>query len=166
MPNRARFQVLQPAARWVLQGGPAARAAAAKGFGVPMPEQACRSCTANGRSALWLGPDEHLLLALSSDASPIAAGLAAALAGLPHSLVDVCQRQVGVSVCGPGAAELLNSGCPLDLRPAEFPTGTCARTLLAKAEIVLWRRSDEEFRLEAGRSFLGYVLGWLQEANA
>ena len=41
----------------------------------------------------------------------------------------------------------------------------CTRTLLAKAEVVLWRRGIEEYHLEVGRSFSDYVLGWLREAN-
>ena len=59
---------------------------------------------------------------------------------LAHSLVDVSQRQAGLAVDGPRARDLIASGCPLDLDPESFPVGMCARTLFAKAEVVLWRR--------------------------
>ena len=91
--------------------------------------------------------------------------LETALSGVAHSLVDVSQRQVAVQINGPDARALLNSGCPLDLDPAEFPVDMCTRTLLAKAEVVLWRRGIEEYHLEVGRSFSDYVLGWLREAK-
>ena len=130
-----------------------------------MPETACRANTTENRAALWLGPDEHLLLAPATDAQALFAVLETALAGVAHSLVDVSQRQYAVQLKGPDASVLLNSGCPLDLDPAEFPPGMCTRTLLAKAEVVLWRRGAEEYHLEVGRSFSGYVLEWLREAG-
>ena len=52
----------------------------------------------------------------------------------------------------------------LDLDPAAFPVGMCTRTVLAKAEIVLWRRADDSFHLEVWRSFAAYVSGVLAEA--
>jgi len=85
------------------------------------------------------------------------------LSGIAHSLVDVSDRQVTIELRGPAARDILSHGCPLDLDPAEFTAGMCTRTIFAKAEVVLWRRSAEEYHLEVGRSFSGYVLGWMQE---
>ena len=157
-------RMLEPAARFILQGGPAARAAAGQAFGVALPEVACRANSAGGRSALWLGPDEYLLLATEGAAERVAAELEIALSGVSHSLVDVSDRQVAIALTGPAAREILCQGCPLDLDPAEFTAGMCTRTIFAKAEVVLWRRSAEEYHLEVGRSFSGYVLGWMQES--
>src|SRR5262245_42149047 len=154
-----------PATRFIFQGGPAAREAASRGFGVALPTVSCRAEISGDRAALWLGPDEWLLLAPAGDCASALAAFESALAGLPHSLVDVTHRQVALSVTGPQARELLASGCPLDLSPESYPVGMCTRTLFAKAEIVLWRRSAEEYHLETGRSFSGYVLGWLREAQ-
>jgi sarcosine oxidase subunit gamma len=67
-------------------------------------------------------------------------------------------------VSGPHASAILNAGCPLDLDPAEFPPDMCTRTLLGKAEIVLWRTGGAEFHLEVWRSFSDYVLEFLREA--
>jgi sarcosine oxidase subunit gamma len=153
------------AARFIFQGGAAAREAASRGFGVALPTVACRAEVAGERAALWLGPDEWLLLAPPGAGDAVLAAIANALAGQPHSLVDVTHRQVALSVTGPQARDLLASGCPLDLAPESYPVGMCARTLFAKAEVVLWRRSAEEYHLETGRSFSGYVLGWLREAQ-
>ena len=166
MAERANeSRALEPAARFIFQGGPAARKAAGETFGVSLPDTPCRANTADGRAALWLGPDEYLLIGPAADAQMLPANLETALSGVAHSLVDVSQRQVAVQIDGPDASALLNSGCPLDLDPAEFPVDMCTRTLLAKAEVVLWRRGVEEYHLEVGRSFSDYVLGWLREAN-
>lgn len=161
----AELRTLPPAARFILQGGPAARAAAGKAFGVTLPEDSCRANVAGDRAALWLGPDEHLLLAPAGDAHAVATQVASALSGIPHSLVDVSQRQVALQVGGSDASELLNSGCPLDLDPAAFPPGMCTRTLIGKAEAILWRKAAAEYHLEIWRSFAGYVVDWLREAG-
>ncbi len=166
MAERANtIRVLEPATRFIFQGGAAARKAAGGAFGVSLPETACRANTTENRAALWLGPDEHLLLAPAADAQVLFADLEAALAGVAHSLVEVSQRQFAVQLKGPDASVLLNSGCPLDLDPAAFPPGMCTRTLFAKAEVVLWRRGAEEYHLEVGRSYSDYVLQWLREAG-
>lgn len=154
-----------PAARFIFQGGPAARRAAGEAFGLSLPEERCRAQSTGNRAALWLGPDEHLLIDAAAGASALAMDLEAAMTGVAHSLVDVSERQVAVLFSGPRAGEILNGGCPLDLDAAAFPPGACARTLLAKAEIILWRRSDLEFHLEVWRSFSDYVLAWLREAG-
>ncbi len=155
---------LPPALRFILQGGPAARAAAGTVFGVALPETACRANAGDGRAALWLGPDEYLLLGPAAEHDMLAAGLEAALAGIAHSLVDVSQRQVGWRLSGKRASELLNTGCPLDLDIAEFPPDGCTRTILGKAQIVLWRKAAEEYHLEIWRSYSDYVRELLLEA--
>jgi sarcosine oxidase subunit gamma len=165
MPEAVDIRVLPAAARFILQGGHEARAAAGAAFCVPLPEEACRAGTGRGRAALWLGPDEHLLLAPAEEARAVEAALAAALAGIAHSLVEVSDRQVAIAIVGPGGSELLSSGCPLDLDLSEFPAGMCTRTVLGKADVVLWRRGDREYHLETGRSYSGYVLEWLREAG-
>lgn len=165
MSEPANIRMLPAAARFVLQGGPDARGAAGAVFGVPLAEEACRANSRGDRAALWLGPDEHLLLAPVNEASAVEETLAAALAGFAHSLVDVSHRQLAWAVTGRDASELLNSGCPLDLDLSAFPVGMCTRTVLGKADIVLWRRHQQEYHLEVARSYAGYVLGWLRETG-
>jgi sarcosine oxidase, subunit gamma len=157
------LRLLPSSCRWVLRGDAAVRAAAESALGVPVPAAACRAGTNGERAALWLGPDEWLLLAPGEQAG-LGTRLARALAGLPHSLVEVSHRQVGLLVHGPRAALLLASGCPLDLDARAFPVGMCTRTMLAKAEVVLWRTAPEQFRLEVWRSFAPYVTQFLAEA--
>jgi len=150
--------------RLLLRGDAAVMQAAGAAFGVPIPDQACTTIFQPPRAALWLGPDEFLLLMPEPWVDPAMAEIAAALGDLPHALVDVGQRQLAVSVEGADAAALLNAGCPLDLDEAAFPVNACTRTLLGKAEIVLWRMAPERFHVEAGRSFMPYLRAFLREA--
>jgi sarcosine oxidase, subunit gamma len=152
------------AARFVLRGGGAAAERASKAFGPSLPTRPCMGAQADRRIAMWLGPDEWLLIAEAEESAALAVDLAEALRDCPNSLVDVSHRQIALTVEGSGAPRLLSAGCPLDLHPRAFPAGMVARTVLAKAEIVLWRRSGESFRLEIGRSFADYVVALLSEA--
>jgi len=155
---------LQPqATRFSFRGNAAAQASAGAAFGLQFPSVACRSASNSTRAALWLGPDEQLLLAPPAEGQVLRAALAAALLGLPHSVVDVSHRQVGLELRGPYAAWLLNAGCPLDLDLSAFPVGMCTRTVFLKTEITLWRTAGEQFHVEVWRSFTDYLVGILRE---
>ena len=153
-----------PVSRWILRGGPEVASAAAAAFGIELPAKACRAAHAQDRAALWLGPDEHLLLAPLAMAAAIEQALEQALVTVPHSLVDVSHRQVALEMRGARARTMLSAGCPLNLAEDDFPLGACTRTMLGKADIVLWRNDPETFHLEVWRSFARYVWDFLAEA--
>ena len=148
---------LPPASRLVLRGGPQVLAAAAAALGLPRNEASCRAVRSGDRAALWLGPDERLLIAPADAGQDIEALLQRALAGMPHSLVEISHAQMAFELSGAHAAVALNIGCPLDLDAAAFPVDMCTRTVFAKAQIVLWRQGPETFRVETARSFAPYV---------
>ncbi|KQO93898.1 sarcosine oxidase subunit gamma [Methylobacterium sp. Leaf92] len=124
--------------------------------------------TVGSDGEVWLarlGPDEWLVGGPEADADLLQGRIHEALAGLPHSLVDVSHRNVGIDVSGRQAAAVLNAGCPLDLSEATFPPGSATRTLLGKSEIVLIRATAAPlYRVECWRSFSTYVHGFLNEA--
>jgi sarcosine oxidase, subunit gamma len=161
------LKTLPPAARWVLHGDSKARRLAAAAWGVGFSETACRALRSGERATLWLGPDEYMLLDLAAQDESVPAAAAAsleqALRDAPHALVDVSHRQFALEVSGPDAEVILRGACPLDLHISRFPVGMCTRTLLAKADITLWRTGDDAFHIEVWRSFAGYVGGLLQE---
>jgi len=164
VPATAWMRAMPPAMRFILHGDARVRAAAAAVWGTPFAEESCRAMFQGGRATLWLGPDEYLLLGADA-ASEVAAADAIehSLAAFPHALVNISHRQFALEVSGSHAATLLSGACPLDLDLGEFPVGMCTRTVLAKADIVLWRTRDDAFHLEAWRSFSGYVTGLLSE---
>lgn len=145
-----------PRLRLILRGDAAAEAAGGA-FGAELPRRPNRSATAGERAALWLGPDEWLLLAPETDAAGLPASLESALAHAPHALVDVTHRQTAILVSGSGVEPLLNAFVPLELTEAAFPVGMATRTIFEKAEIVLWRTGSAAFHIEVWRSFAPYV---------
>jgi sarcosine oxidase subunit gamma len=160
----AALSVAAPSAKFILRCAPDAIAAAGKVFGVVLPDT-CRAGASERRAALWLGPDEWLLLAPPGEADAITQKFAAEVAA-PHALVDVSHRSVGIMTQGPRAAELINCGCPLDLRAHVFLVGMCTRTIFDKAGVVLWRVDAERYHLEIERSLAPYLHGMLIEARA
>ena len=156
---------LPPSARFVLRGRSAAITAIGGAFGPAIPQAPCRAEAAGGRAALWLGPDEWLLLGAEAEATAIVIVLERAMAGHPHSLVDVSHRQVGLELSGADAETMLAAGCPLDLSLTAFPVGMCTRTLLGKTEMVLWRTESAAFRVEVARSFARYAWQFLEQAR-
>ena len=158
------WRPLPPCARYALRVD-LADAAAAAGNVMPIATAPCSASVQGEWAALWLGPDEQLLIGPDQVGAAFAASVGSALGEVPHSLVDVGHRQGAIEITGPHAAALINAGCPLDLDLAATPVGFCSRTVLAKAEIVLWRRSNEHFHVEIWRSFMPYLAAFLSEVE-
>jgi sarcosine oxidase subunit gamma len=156
LPSRAKF---------VLRCRPDSLAAAGRACALTLPVTACRAAVNGSRAALWLGPDEWLLLAAPEDAVGLVDQFSAALLCAPHSLVDVSHRSAAIAVKGVQAATLINHGCALDLAHAAFPAGMCTRTLFEKAEIILWHTEEHTYHVEIERSFAPYVWRMLIEAR-
>lgn len=140
--------------RLLLRGDPVALGAT---FGIALPTGPCRASEHGVRTALWLGPDEWLLLGPvgTLDARRSVAGAA---------VIDIGHRQVGLLLDGLAGADALSTGCPLDLHARAFPPGACTRTVFGKAEIVLWRPAAQRFHVEVARSFAPYVHDRLRAA--
>jgi sarcosine oxidase subunit gamma len=156
---------LGPCARWSLRLPPAAaeRLREAAGFRIAM--EINHGTCEDDRLAARLGPDEWLLCAPVGAAAGSGRLLTAVLVGEPHALVDVGHRYAALALEGSRASTLLAAGCPLDLHPGTFDAGTATRTLLGKAEIILWRLHDAPaYRIECARSFAPYVNAFLREA--
>ncbi|HLW24667.1 MAG TPA: sarcosine oxidase subunit gamma family protein [Steroidobacteraceae bacterium] len=179
VPATPWLRALPPLRRWALHGERRARDLAASVWGVPFSESACRATLQGSRATLWLGPDEYLLLevgAYDMGGAPVAStsppgapiegiegALERALEGTRHALVDLSHRQIALEVSGAHAETILSGACPLDLELCAFPVGMCTRTVLAKADIVLWRTAESRFHLEVWRSFASYATALLAE---
>ncbi|TXR49707.1 sarcosine oxidase subunit gamma [Phyllobacterium endophyticum] len=148
------------ATRVSLRGRADAVAALSGTLGLALPTKQKTTATSGSRAALWLGPDEWLII--DDVDSSVVADLAEAK--VLHSAVDISHRNVGIIVDGRGAAAVVNGGCPQDLSLKAFPVGAASRTVLGKIEIVLWRNAENRFRVECWRSFANYAYAFLRES--
>ena len=156
---------LPQATRLIVRGGDVAIGMVGRAFGVMLPHAPCRAATADGRAALWLGPDEWLLLAPAGEAERLSHGLMQAVGEEPASIVDVSHRQVGDHRHRAG-------GQPMRSTASTRSTSTSARSRSACARARSWARRRscsgarraETFRIEVWRSFAPYVIGCLEQA--
>lgn len=158
-PNAA-VTVAPPASRLSLRAPSESVAALSSALGLTLPTKPKTSASAKSHHALWLGPDEWLVI------DETGADLAALVKPVTafHSAVDVSHRNAAFVVSGKGAATTINAGCPQDLSLAAFPVGATSRTILHKIEIVLLRTGEDQFRVECWRSFADYAFTFLTEA--
>jgi sarcosine oxidase, subunit gamma len=115
------------------------------------------------RAALWLGPDEWLVVGPPGSEMEFEAEFRATGA----TVVDVSANRTTLELRGPRFRELLEFGCPIDLHPRVFGPGRCAQTLLARANVLIWYVADDPdplYRLLVRPSFAAYVAAWLADA--
>jgi sarcosine oxidase, subunit gamma len=143
----------------------AAAGRAASALGVRLPVEPNSAETGSRWSVLWLGPDEWLVVGPDEDAPIIQAQLRAALSPDWGSVIDVSANRTVLELRGPSARLVLAKGCPLDLHPRRFVSGSCAQSMLAKALVTLWQRDDEStYWVFVRASFAEYLADWLLDA--
>ena len=129
----------------------------------PLPTTPNTAWEEGSLAALWLAPDEWLVLGPPGAGPEIVDELAAALHGLHRSIVDVSANRVALELSGPRAKEILSKGCSLDLHPRSWQPGMCAQTMLARAQVILHERSETTGIL-VRPSFGDYLVDWLIDA--
>lgn len=166
------LRILPAAARFVLRLDAAGLERVGNAASLKLTQPINHWLAFQGGMSVRLGPDEWLLLPAEEDLPADAARLESAMADQHYALIDIGHRNIGFELVGIAAADVLNSGCPLDLGFRQFPPGRGTRTLLGKAEIVLLRLPDvtgaggplPAYRIECWRSVGRYVYDFLEEA--
>jgi sarcosine oxidase subunit gamma len=139
------------------------RLASSLGFALPVVPNTVGS--REERRALWLGPDEWLIVGPERQQAVIEQELRSALNGAFGSIVDISANRTLLEVRGPTAPELLAHGVSLDLDVRSFGPGRCVQTSLAKAQVIIERPDESGFHLYVRTSFASYVADWLLDAS-
>ncbi|MBD0841191.1 sarcosine oxidase subunit gamma [Streptomyces sp. TRM68416] len=135
-------------------------------LGLPLPIQPNTAVRAGELTALWLGPDEWLLIGPPGSERDLERRIREAAEGEPVSVTDVSAQRTTLLVTGPRARDLLAHGCALDLHPRVFGPGRCAQTTLGRTQVVLVARDEPRagFWVLVRSSFAGYLAEWLLDA--
>lgn len=123
----------------------------ALGLGFPAPNAALASGTAR---ALWAGRGRALILG-----APLPDGL-----GEDAALVDLTSGFAWLHLTGQGVEDVLARLVPLDLRPAAFPEGRTARSLVGHMSASITRLGPETLELAVMRSMAGTLLHEVTQA--
>lgn len=158
--RNVHIEPAEPAFRMSLRAPQKSIGALSKSLGLALPKSPKNSISNGQRAALWLGPDDWLIID-TGKSNPVDA---LSKTRVLHSAVDVSHRNTAITVTGSGAEALLSAGCPQDLDRKVFAVDACSRTVFGNAEVVLWRTGSNTFRLECWRSFSTYIFDFLEEA--
>jgi sarcosine oxidase, subunit gamma len=147
-----------------------AKGAAAEAVGLALdlqlPLQPNTVVRAGESTALWLGPDEWLVVGRPGSERDLESRIREAAGDEPVSVTDVSAQRTTLLVTGPRAHDLLAHGCPLDLHPRVFGSGRCAQTTLGRTQVVLVARDQPAvgFWVLVRSSFADYLADWLLDA--
>ena len=139
---RVTISLASPMVRYSLRAREAQALETLLGVNVP------KMISATDAGIACLGPDEWLMRAEAGTTIPMGAGLTVAV-------TDVSERSVCLVVDGPRAAEILMTGCPLDLD--QFAVGRATRTIFETVEIIVIREAEGRFHVEVWRSFSSWL---------
>lgn len=146
--------------------GSASAAALESALGVSLPRRAGEVTGGAGRAVLWQGPDEFLLVGTpdSVDTAAAAAALGAGEDALPGSVVDLSANRTTLELSGPSSRAVLEKGCHFDLHPSVFAAGMAVSTQVGPVPVLLWKVSEDTFRVLPRASFADYMVHWLLDA--
>ena len=130
--------------------------------GLALPLVANTARMGADRQLLWLGPDEWLLQCPIGQGAALEVALRQALAEQHFAVVSVGHGNTVLRVQGPGAADLLSRGCPLDLHASVFAAGQVAQSHISRANAtILCKQAGSHYEVTVRRSFADYLFRWL-----
>ena len=130
--------------------------------GLALPLAANTATMGADRQLLWLGPDEWLLQCPIGQGAALETALRQALAGQHFAVVNVGHGNTVLRIQGPGAADLLARGCPLDFHASVFATGQVAQSHISRANAtILCKQAGSHYEVTVRRSFADYLFRWL-----
>ena len=111
--------------------------------------------------ALWLAPDQWLVLTTQGNTQALLAALRTAI-GKIHSLaVDVSDMRAVIRIKGAEARNLLLKGSSLDLLSEAYGPGTVRRFRFAEIAALLDVVEEDVFDIYVFRSYAEYTWTWL-----
>jgi len=167
-PRGVRLREIRDLGKIDLRGDPADRefmTAVGRVLDLVLPTEPCTSIRQNEVSALWIGPNQWLIISAREKSADLMVHLNEALASLHASVTDVSAGRVAFRLAGPNAVDVLAKGCPLDLHPSVVKPGYVAGSVLGKITTLVHLVDHGVIDLYVGRSFADYLWTWLKEAG-
>jgi sarcosine oxidase subunit gamma len=147
-----------------LRGLPSDRkfmAAAKDVLGLELPKQPRTSTTWGDMRALWLSPDQWLILCPRSRVADLLDALRKKLTGVHSLAVDVSDMRTILRLEGEGIREVLMKGSSLDLLADDYQPGTVRRMRFAEIAALLHVVEDDVIDVYVFRSFAEYAWEFL-----
>ena len=130
---------------------PAFLASAQATLGLELPLQPNTLASTADCSALWLGPDEWLLVSRRHD------HISERLAIADGWLTDVSHGRSAWRISGPHTLDVLAKGISVDLHIRAFAPGSCVQTGYAHVGVIVHRLDATTFDVYCARSYAQYL---------
>jgi sarcosine oxidase subunit gamma len=140
-------------------------AAVSEALGFELPREPNQATQQDDLTALWLSPEEWLLVTPRSDHGNTCAMLSQVLAGIHALVIDVSDRWSVISVTGSQTINVLSKGTSLNLQASAFGPGHCAQTRLGNVAIVIHQHVDKStYDLFVDSTIAEFLWCWLDNA--
>lgn len=142
-------------------------AGASKALGFSLPANANRVREKGDIAALWLSPDEWLLITGEEDTSRLASTFKVMLSDKHFALTDVSDNRTMLELSGPDCWSVLSKLGTLDYHSRAWKRADCAQTLLGSAQVIIWMKKDGKspvFNILVRNSFADYLALLLMDA--
>ncbi|PLW78619.1 sarcosine oxidase subunit gamma [Cohaesibacter celericrescens] len=136
-----------------------------KAIGIALPTKPNSVAEKGDIAALWLGPDEWLIVSKETESHRLISTLKVMLSDVVFTVVDVSDNRTVLSLSGADSWAVLNKGAMLDFHPRHWHKGQCASSLYGRCQVIFWQRSKQpEFYLFVRSSFADYCASYILDA--
>jgi sarcosine oxidase, subunit gamma len=133
-------------------------------LGFDLPKAPRTSASWGDLKALWLSPDQWLILCPRSKTTTLLAELNSALSKIHSLAVDVSDMRAIIRLEGEGVRETLMKGSSLDLISDDYKAGTVRRMRFAEIAALLHVVEDQVIDIYMFRSYAEYTWAFLTKA--
>ena len=133
--------------------------------GCTFPPAANKFTTAGERHAVWLGPDEFMIICEAGKDEELASAVHASFGSQHAAVTNITDALAAFHLKGAAVRQVLAKGCALDLHHNSFTSGDAAQTLLSSAAVTIMALADDEFIVICRTSFASYLHDWLLDAG-
>ena len=118
----------------------------------------------NEKFALWLGPDERLVILPKDQIMTVGMNLERELQGIHYSSVDLSSGQIILDLKGEEVLNILSKGCSVDLHQKYFNVGQCVQTSIDKINVICFPLGNNYIRVIVRRSYSEALIEWFKDA--
>jgi len=133
-------------------------------LGVDLPKTPRTSHSFGNIKALWLSPDQWLILCARDKAAELTAELTKALAGIHSLAVDVSDMRCIIRLEGEGAREVMMKSTSLDFTDEDFTPGFVRRVRFAEIAALFNMVEEHVIDVYVFRSYANYAWDFLLKA--
>ena len=132
--------------------------------GCTFPPAANKFTTAGERHAVWLGPDEFMIICEAGKDEELTSAIHTSFGSLHAAVTNITDALAAFNLKGAAVRQVLAKGCALDLHQNSFASGDAAQTLLSHAAVTIMALTNDEFIVICRTSFASYLHDWIVDA--